>query len=309
MRKVVVFGGTGWVGHHVVLDLQKNDYDCIVASRGRKSEDYAVGLGGIRRVVIDKSDAKEMEAFFQNNRIDIVIDMVPTPESIDNVFKFAKHMRRYLHCSSTGGYTPLPFVPCNETALFHGKAGKGWVNKAACDAKVMEMFQTKGFPATVIRPCYITGGSDKLPIDNLGGRREDFIPDMLAQKVLEVADNGLALLQPIHVEDLARSFRLALENPASSIGQCYNICLDHAVTVNEYLAITADAINRKLNVEYVPLSELLIRHPENPFGLKFFAEHMCFSIDKAKKDLNYTPEHGVEETIAETAYLTAQKFK
>ena len=35
---------------------------------------------------------------------------------------------------------------------------------------------------------------------------------MLAQKVLEVADNGLALLQPIHVEDLARSFRLAVEN-------------------------------------------------------------------------------------------------
>ena len=309
MRKVVVFGGTGWVGHHIVLDLQKNGYDCIVASRGRKSEEYAVGLGDVRRVVIDKSDAAEMEAFFQANHIDIVIDTVPTPESIDNVFKFAKSMRRYLHCSSTGGYTPLPFIPCNETAHYHGRAGKGWGNKAVCDAGVMELFHSKGFPATVIRPCYITGGSDKLPIDNLGGRREDFIPDMLAEKVLEVADNGLALLQPIHVEDLARSFRLALENPAASIGQCYNICLDHAVTVNEYLAITADAIGRKLNVEYVPLDKLLIRHPENPFGLKFFAQHMCFTIDKAKKDLNYIPEHGVEETIAETAYLTARKFK
>ena len=36
---------------------------------------------------------------------------------------------------------------------------------------------------------------------------------------------------------------------------------------------------------------------------------MCFSIDKAKKDLNYIPAHGVEETIAETAHLTALKLK
>ena len=153
----------------------------------------------------------------------------------------------------------------------------------------------------VVKASYDVKVGDKIEI-TMGTRT-------VAVEVLEVADNGLALLQPIHVEDLAHSFRLALENPAASTGQCYNICLDHAVTVNEYLAITADAINRKLNVEYVPLNELLIRHPENPYGLKFFAEHMCFTIDKAKKDLNYIPEHGVKETIAETAFLTAQKFK
>ena len=308
MRKAIVFGGTGWVGHYVALELKAHGYDVTAASRGKKSEDYAVGLGDIPRVIIDKSNPEEMQKLFQDNKFDTIIDMVPTPESIDNIFQYAKNMRRYLHCSSTGGYTPLPFVPCNETAHYHGRSGKGWTNKAVCDAKVMEMFHSKGFPATVIRPCYITGGSDKLPIDNLGGRRIDFIPDMLEEKFLEVADNGLALLQPIHVEDLARSFRLALENPCS-IGECYNICLDHAVTVNEYLAITADAINRKLNVEYVPLAELLVRHPDNPLGLKFFAEHMCFTIDKARRDLNYIPQHGVEETIAETAYLSALRFK
>ena len=308
MRKAVIFGGTGWVGHYVALDLKSHGYEVVAASRGRKTEDYEVGLGDIPRAVIDKSNAQEMQAFFQTGRFDTVIDMVPTPESIDNIFQYAKNLRRYLHCSSTGGYTPLPFIPCNETAHYHGRAGKGWTNKAVCDAKVMELFHSKGFPATVIRPCYITGGADKLPIDNLGGRRIDFIPDMLSEKVLEVADNGLALLQPIHVEDLARSFRLALENPGS-IGECYNICLDHAVTVNEYLAITADAIKCKLKVEYVPLAELLIRHPDNPYGLKFFAEHMCFSIDKARRDLNYIPRHGVEETIAETAYLSALRFK
>ena len=64
-----------------------------------------------------------------------------------------------------------------------------------------------------------------------------------------------------------------------------------------------------VGVTNAPLAELLIRHPDNPFGLKFFAEHMCFSIEKARRDLNYIPRHGVEETIAETAYLTALRFK
>ena len=49
MHKVVVSGCTGWIGHHVVLDLSKYGCDCIPASRGRKSKEYAVGLGDTRR--------------------------------------------------------------------------------------------------------------------------------------------------------------------------------------------------------------------------------------------------------------------
>ena len=85
MRKAVVFGGTGWVGHYVALDLKAHGYEVVVASRGKKIEDYEVGLGDIPRVVLDKSNAAEMQAFFQDNKFDTVIDMVPTPESIASI--------------------------------------------------------------------------------------------------------------------------------------------------------------------------------------------------------------------------------
>ena len=306
MSKIIVFGGTGWVGHYIVLDLAAHGHEVVVASRGQREENYAVNPVGVRRIVVDKSSEEQMQKLFEE-KFDIVIDTVPTPESIALVFKYAGKLRHYLHCSSTGGYTPLPFIPCDETARFHGEAGKGWSNKAVCDAEVMRLFNVYGFPATVIRPCYITGGGDKLPIDNLGGRREEFIPEVLEEKVLEVADNGLALLQPIHVEDLARSFRLAIENRAS-IGERYNICLDHALAVKDYLALTAEALGKRCNLEFVPLEELLVRHPENPRGLNFFAKHMCFSIEKARREIGYVPEHSVEETIVETARLCAKRF-
>ena len=60
MRKAVVFGGTGWVGHYVALDLKAHGYEVVVASRGKKIEDYEVGLGDIPRVVLDKSNAAEI---------------------------------------------------------------------------------------------------------------------------------------------------------------------------------------------------------------------------------------------------------
>ena len=317
--KAIVFGGTGWVGHHIVLDLLKHGYDATVASRGAKSEaDYAEPLpAGTRRITIDKNSAPEMVKLFAAEKFEIVIDSVPSLNSIANVFKFARGLRHYLHCSSTGGYAPLPFLPCDETARYHGAAeddkledivGVGWKGKTFCDAEVMRLFNIYGFPATVIRPCYITGGGDRLPLDNLGGRRERFLPDILAGNTLEVPDNGLSLLQPIHVKDLARSFRLAIEN-RRSIGERYNICLDHALPFKNYLELNAEALGKKAVMEFVPLAELLVRHPEDPLGLRFVATHMCFTIAKARSEIGYEPEHTPEEAIAETARLCAAKLK
>ncbi|MBR2344368.1 MAG: NAD-dependent epimerase/dehydratase family protein [Lentisphaeria bacterium] len=315
--KAIVFGGTGWVGHYIVLDLLKYGYDVTVASRGTKDENHYEDPipSSVRRVVVDKKDPAAMKELLAE-RFEIIIDSVPSLESIDNVFKYAAGLRHYLHCSSTGGYAPLPFIPCNETARYHGAAegdtleetiGVGWKGKAFCDSKVQNLFNIYGFPATVIRPCYITGGGDRLPLDNLGGRRETFLPDILAGKTLEVPDNGLSLLQPIHVKDLARSFRLAIEN-RRSIGERYNICLDHALPLKDYLALNAEVLGKKVNLEYVPLDELLRRHPEDPVGLRFVATHMCFSIAKAQCEIGYVPEYTPEEAIAETARLCAAKL-
>ncbi len=306
MKKVMVFGGTGWLGHLIVIDLQNHGYDVTLGTRGTSNKVYEKNVENARVVVIDKEDEQAMKELLAE-RFDIIIDSVPTMKSIELVYKYAAGLRHYLHCSSTGGYTPLPFVPCNETAPYHGAAGDGWNKKAIVDAEIMRLFNVEGFPGTVIRPCYITGGGDRLPLDNLGGRRETFIPDILAGKVLEVPDNGLALLQPIHVEDLARSFRLAIEN-RRSIGERYNICLDHALTLNDYLELNAFAVGKKAVLEHVPLAELLVRHPEDPVGLKFVAQHMCFSIEKAKSEIGYVPEHTVEETIMETARAIAAKL-
>lgn len=306
--RIIVFGGTGWLGHNIVLQLAKTHHEVTVCCRGQKKA-FLSEVSGLKMITADKKDENAMKEILAAG-YDVVIDTVPTLESIAYVQKYAVGLKHYIHCSSTGGYAPLPFVPCNETAPYDGfEKTSGWMKKAYYDREVMRLFMECGFPATVIRPCYITGPG-MVPLDNLGGRRTDYIADVLAEKVLDVPDDGQALLQPIHVIDLATSFCLCVEN-TRSIGQIYNICLDHAVPLWKYHKLTAQALGRKANLNFMPLEEMVKKY-EGKTGItdmRFVATHMCFSIEKAKRDLGYKPHCTPEEAIQETARWAASLIK
>lgn len=305
--KIIIFGGTGWLGHNISKILASHNMDITIVTRGKK-QTFAGEVAGIRSIVADKNDENAMREIFET-RYTHVIDTVPTVRSIENIVKYGTAVRHYLHCSSTGGYAPLPYIPCDERARYGGfNNGTGWDKKRVVDNMVMDLFLNKGFPATVIRPCYITGAG-MLPLDNIGGRRADFIPDLIAEKTLDLPENGLALLQPIHVKDLAQSFYLGLTHPETAIGQIFNICLSHAVTLNRYLEINAAAFGKKPHINYMSVEDILAKYAGNidETGLRFLACHMCFTIEKARRELEYVPSHTPEDAIEEAAFWAAKQ--
>jgi nucleoside-diphosphate-sugar epimerase len=306
--KVIVLGGTGWVGHKIALQFAAQGHDVTICTRGRKSE-FADKVAFLNSIKADKSNETDAKKIFET-RYDIVVDSVPTTESMEFIHKYARGLKQYIHCSSTGGYTPLPFIPCDETAPYGGfKSGSGWAFKAKYDTMALDLFLKQGFPATIIRPCYITGpGMD--PLDNLGGRRPDFISDVMNRATLDLPNDGLALLQPIHVDDLAHSFLLAAET-RRSIGQIYNICLEKAVTLNRYLEITAAAFNMEVVINHLPVDAMLKKYGQtiDKTGLLFLANHMCFDISKARDQLGFKPTHTTEEAIEENALWTAENYR
>lgn len=299
VKSVIIFGGTGWLGHTVAVQLAAAGADVTIASRGKKNT-FTDRVDHFDTVTIDKNDAEAMKELFACRQWDAVIDTVPTLKSIESIANYARGMEHYVHCSSTGGYAPLPFVPCDETAPYIGfDNSSGWRHKAIVDSDVMMRFNTVGFPATVIRPCYITGPG-MLPLDNLGGRRREFIPDIINGVELPLPDDGQALLQPIHIEDLAASFVLALTHPHSK-GQIYNITLDHAIPLNRYINLNAEALGCTAKIRHTPLAQLLEEYPQDPIGMRFLATHMCFTNAKARRELDYVPRHTPEEAIRQTA--------
>ena len=106
--KIIVFGGTGWLGHSIVLDLIRGGYDVTICSRGRKST-FLEKVSSVKTVSADKSDEAAMKEIL-SARYDVVIDTVPNLKSIELISRYAAGVKHYIHCSSTGGYAPLPFV-------------------------------------------------------------------------------------------------------------------------------------------------------------------------------------------------------
>jgi len=120
----------------------------------------------------------------------------------------------------------------------------------------------------------------------------DALSEMLRdQKEIVLPNDGKALLHPGHVNDLGHAFLHAAEHPAS-IGQIYNIGGEHALMIKDYVALIADIMQVKPLIEYAPLADVLKRYPGiiNERGIKFACQHMCGSIAKAKRDLDWSPE-------------------
>ena len=304
--KALVFGGTGWVGHHIVAAFCRAGHEVTACTRGRFEKFLDEIPAGVPMVVADKNEPADVARVFEN-MYDVVIDSVPSLESINNIVEHAGRFDRYIHCSSTGGYAPLPFVPGDETMPYSHFMG-GWGQKAQVDELVLGLWATRKFAATVIRPSYITGPG-MLPLDNLGGRRGDFISDILSGVTLDLPNDGQSLLQPNHVRDLGESFLLAAQEP-KSVGQTYNICLAKAVTLNRYLQITAAAFDREVHINYMPVEAMLEKYAGavDTIGLHFLATHMCFDISKAVDELGYQPHGTTEEAIVQTARWAAEQI-
>ena len=105
---------------------------------------------------------------------------------------------------------------------------------------------------------------------------------------------------------MGKSFLLAAQEP-KSIGQAYNICLAKAVTLNRYLQITAEAFDREVRINYMPIDEMMKKYAGSvdAIGLHFLATHMCFDISKAANELGYQPHCTTEDAISETARWAA----
>ena len=158
--EILILGGTGFIGPHLVRHAVSRGHKVTIFTRGRRNPELPEGitrLTGDRNGQLQALEGKKWDA--------VVDDSATNPEFVRQSAALLKDaVGRYLFTSSTGVYYPYLKRGLDETTAPHldlkdekdGSETYG-VNKATCEKIVADTFGERGL---VVRPGYIVGPGD-----------------------------------------------------------------------------------------------------------------------------------------------------
>ncbi|MEA3402400.1 MAG: NAD-dependent epimerase/dehydratase family protein [Armatimonadota bacterium] len=297
---VLIIGGTRFLGLEITRRLAERGDEVTVVNRGRTE---CALPESVERLTADIDEERSLVNALDGRTFDACVHMIAmngarAQRVIDAVFGLVD---RYVQCGSTGVFMPLRHVPADETEPVDPPPNEwgGFNAKAESDEVARDLCERYELPLTILRPTAIIGPGD-VPLDIWGSRDPRLFQSMLDGEPVRVPERGRGLIQFGDVRDLAAAFVLALDQPEKA-GE-YNISSPYAITHNYYVELLSEAMGVVPAVEHVPAEELVEEYGDtdrlNVRGLRFFVEHMCFTIDKACTELGYDPQHTAEDSVA-----------
>lgn len=228
-KRIGIFGGTRFIGYHLVWALYKEGYDIAIFNRG------ITPLAGplppnIKWVYGDRNNPKDLQLFFRN-RFDAVIDLsgysLRHVEPI--VHNYRHYIKHYIFCSTSSVYSlPLPLQfkeSCPRTKVSNTYGG----NKALVEDMLLRLYNRTKWPITILRPQAVFGPYDAYHASYIFYRLLNSIPILLGHR-RNVKVNFL------YVNDLVNVFLLAMNNP-KSYGKAYNVAGDDAISQKEFIEL------------------------------------------------------------------------
>lgn len=285
--RVLVLGGSTFVGRRLTERLLAAGDDVTVLNRGRTTTDLPPE---VHRLVADRRDREAMGAALAGRDWDAVYDVSAfvMVVSLDDMRTLTEqldgHVGRYVFTSSIMAYRPrlgwFPWVESDPTNPDPPTTYGGF--KAAVEGLLAERHARTGFPAVSIRPAAIYG-----PCNNIYDMEAAMFVRLLGNHPVLVPHRGLVVGSYGHVDDLCDAMRLAAVVPAA-VGEVFNVTRE-AVTVNEYVRVLGEAVGREPDVVYVP--DHVAAGLDKPAWGHLFGEahHGALSIEKATRLLGWTP--------------------
>ena len=218
--KVLVIGGTLFIGRLLVEELVKAGHEVAVLHRRPKHE-----LGRrVENLVADRNDANSLNEALAGRRFEAVYDNVYDWERGTSSAQVEATVRacggnrlsRYIFMSSVGAYgdglnhkESDPLAPDYHSNPYIR-------HKASTERRLFRMHAQGGLQVVTFRPPFIYGPGNPF-------YREQFFWDRLrAGRPIIIPGDGHRLMQFVYVHDLVRAMVRALEEPRA-VGEAFNI--------------------------------------------------------------------------------------
>ena len=289
--KILVMGGTRFVGKSLVGKLLNQDHDIDIFTRGNKSNPENTNL--------IKGDRNDIECILklQNNKYDVIYDISgreveQTKILIDNV---ADSFQRYIYVSSAGVYSENYELPLSEDSLLDPQSrhkGKFETENWLIEQKI---------PFTSFRPTYIYGPGNYNKIENW------FFERLFQLKKVPIPGDGSLITQLGHVSDLSDVMIKCLDFDKSK-NNIYNCSGEKGITIKGLIYMCAEVCGLKKNDISLNKFDYEKLDPKSRKGFPIRLNHYQTDISKIKNDLNWEPKFDLLSGLKDS-FIKDYQFK
>jgi nucleoside-diphosphate-sugar epimerase len=322
--RVLVTGGTGFIGQKLVRKLVERGFETIVLARKTSDVGFVRRWGG--KIYI--GDLRDKSTLSGLPPVDIIYHLAAVVHSHDETLIYETNVKgtanlvdqclKYdlkkivftssiaaVGLPSTGEDLIKEDVECHPVTPY-GKS------KLACERILFYHFKKHGLPVMVLRPPTVYGPGNEQFLEfirfvkrKVEGRRPIFYPD-----------RGQILVSLCYIDNLIEALMLA--GTCKISGEIFNVDDGRPYTVRELIKEVARKLGKHPVEFFVPvpllkaMAEINRLIGKNFFGLsklkvRELTTSLAFDCSKIKKKLNYSPKIGLGEGIARTIQFYSRK--
>ena len=246
--KVLVIGGTQFIGPLLVDELVKGGHDVAVLHRKPKHD-----LGRrVENIMADRNDADSLREALSGRRFEVVFDNAydwqrgTTAAQVEATVRAAgNRINRYVFMSSVAAYGDGLNHKESDPLAPDYHAEPYVRHKATTERLLFRMRARSGFPVVTVRPPFLYGANNPY-------YREQFFWDRLrAGRPIIIPGDGYRLMQFAYVNDLVQAMVRAMVEP-KAVGEAFNIGDPKPVTQAELVERLARVANVEPTLVRVP---------------------------------------------------------
>ena len=300
--RVLVVGGTRFIGRHTVSELLRRGHEVTIFHRGKTPSPFGVQVS---EILGDRLDRGAVARGLDGQRFDGVVDIAYAWDARTGAAEISHVVdalqstpERYVYLSSVSVYGDGP-MPLREESHRDPSMGVYSEDKISAENYLFDQQRRGRLRVSVIRPPFVYGPWNAIP------REAWFWDRILAGRPVIVPNGGRTRFHWAAARDVAWALAECLENPAAD-GQAFNIADAESVTHGEFIDRLAGIAGRA--VEMVPMPRERIRELGGSsmgafmyFGATLDVEtDFSVSIEKARRLLGFQPtdpDVGLAETF------------
>jgi nucleoside-diphosphate-sugar epimerase len=307
--RVLVTGGTGFIGSHLIPELVKRGYDVWELRRyvtGRIGEHHRV-----KTVYADLREGFAVRKAVRTSRPEIVVhlaaispvsysyshpqevmetNLIGTINLAEACLRETYSFKRFLFAGTSEEYGNNGFVVQKEDNPLR-PASPYAVSKVACEKYLNYMKEAYDFPVTILRPF------------NTYGRKKDChfliektIVQMLTQNTVQLVD-PTPVRDWMYVKDHVNAYLTCLANE-KAIGETFNFCTGEGLTIKETVETIAEITGFNGEIQWGSA-------PERPAESKV----IIGSYEKANRILGWKPRYDLQSGLKEVIQFWRRKLQ